>query len=185
MFAIFLFLVIFSFYCCLVYETQHLVSQQRSEVVTTKIVPSLQATSAFPVLLESKIQAKEMINIVEPMPRITSEPKAQVAVPITLSSAQVEAPIARQEETDLALEITDTSSIIEPATIVNHAQKLALDDIITLKMRPARIVASALNIKQKANSTDKSLRQLQQDIKLCLQHKPDLVIQALQLVKVD
>jgi hypothetical protein len=184
MFAIFLFLVIFSFYCCLAYEIQQTVCQQRSKLATKKIVPSLQPASALRVLLDSKSQAEERISVVAPMPRMTSEPKAQVAVPITLSSAQVEAPIARQEETDLALEIIDTSSIIEPAIIVNHAQKLALDDIITLKMRPARIVASALNIKQKANGTDKSLEQLRQEIKLCLQHKPELVVQALQLVKV-
>lgn len=184
MFAIFLFLVIFSFYCWLAYETQHLVSKQRSELATTKIVPSLQPASALRVLLESKIQAKEIISVVAPMPRITSEPKAQVAVPITLSSAQVEAPVARQEETDLALEIIDASPIIEPIARLNHVQKLALFDITALKIRPARIVASTLNIKQKANGTDKSLGQLQQDIKLCLQHKPELVVQALQLVKV-
>jgi hypothetical protein len=184
MFPIFLVLVIFSFYCYLAYETQQTVSQQRSEFATTKIVPSLEPPSAFSVLLKSKIQAKEIISVVAPMPRITSEPKAQVAVPITLLSAQVEAPVAKQKETDLALEITDTSSIIEPTTILNYPQKVALDNIATLKIRPARIVASALNIKQKANGIDKSLEQLRQEIKLCLQHKPDLLIQALQLVKV-
>ncbi len=63
-------------------------------------------------------------------------------------------------------------------------QKLALDDIAALKIRPARIVASALNIKQKANGIDKSLGQLRQEIKLCLQHEAELVVQALQLVKV-
>ncbi len=117
------------------------------------------------------------------MPHITSDSKVHRDVPVTLLSAQVKAPVARQEEADLALEITDTSPITEPATIVDSLQKLALDDIATLKLRPARIVASALNIKQKANGTDKSLGQLQQDIKVCLQHKPELVVQALQLVK--
>ena len=185
MFAIFLFLVIFSFYCCLAYEIQQTVcQQQRSKLATKKIVPSLQPASALRVLLDSKSQAEEIISVVAPIPHITSEPKAQVAVPITLSSAQAEAPIARQEETDLALKITDASSIIEPATIVNQVEKIALDDIDTLKIRPARIVASALNIKQKANGIDKSLGQLRQEIKLCLQHNSDLVVQALQLVKV-
>lgn len=136
------------------------------------------------MLLESKSQAKETISVVALMPRITLDSKAQTAVPVILSSAQVKAPVARQEETDLALEILDNSPIIEPATLLNHAQKLALDDIAALKIRSARIVASALNIKQKANGTDKLLEQLRQEIKVCLQHKPELVIQALQLVKV-
>jgi hypothetical protein len=135
------------------------------------------------VLLKSKSQPEERISVVAPMPHITSDSKVHRDVPVTLLSAQVKAPVARQEEADLALEITDTSPITEPATIVDSLQKLALDDIATLKLRPARIVASALNIKQKANGTDKSLGQLQQDIKVCLQHKPELVVQALQLVK--
>lgn len=118
------------------------------------------------------------------MPYITSEPKTQIDVPVTFSFAQSAVPIRRENETDLALEIIDTSPIIEPATILNHPQKLALDDIAALKIRPARIVASALNIKQKANGIDKSLGQLRQEIKLYLQHKPELVVQALKLVKV-
>lgn len=119
------------------------------------------------------------------MPRTTSEPKTQKDVPITLPSLQVEVPVTQQREKDLALEIIDTLPIIEPTTILDSPQKLALDDIAALKIRPARIVASALNIKQKANGIDKSLGQLQQDIKVCLQHNVDLVIQALQLVKVS
>ena len=80
------------------------------------------------------------------------------------SSAQVEATVIRQEETDLALEILDKSPIVEPTTILNHAEELTLDDIAALKIRPARIVSSVLNIKQKANGIDKSLEQLRQEI---------------------
>lgn len=188
MFPIFLFLVVFSFYCCLAYELQQLSDQQqRPEIAATKITPSVQPTVAFPVQLDNENIASQTNLIVAPAPAPTPDVMLQAedreAIPIALSPIPVEAPLALEERTLLALEITVTETTEEPVIILNHAEEVALNDIAGLKIRSARKVASALGIKQKTNGKDKPLNWLQRELIQKLESHQEQLIQALLTTK--
>lgn len=163
MFPIFLFLVVFSFYCWLASESQLMSSQQRTEFATTKTAPPVQPTVALRVLLESKSQALDV--------GVASSPVAVARETVVVPETKVQA----------ATKMRSLEQIVESYTIIAPDKRLALDDIAVLKIRSARKVASALGIRQKANGADKSLNCLQQEIRQQLESKPELVIRALKL----
>lgn len=112
--------------------------------------------------------------------KVTESYKPQVEVPQQLEVAQ--API-----TPTALDFTTKPFLDECHT--NTAPKTIIDEsrfteqISTLKLREARIVAKLLGITQKVNGKDKPLDWLQREIRQKLTSDRAVVISALQQLK--
>lgn len=190
MFSLFLFAVVFSFYCWLAYESQQMSDQQqRLEFAVTRTAPPLQSTVAEPVLLVNKSEALEILSTVALTLNLTFETEAHTAVPVTELSTQLFSTLALELNTALvpemrtqvAPEILAKESIKEPCTTIAADKKLVLDSITALKIRNARKVASALDIKQKTNGKDKPLNWLQKELMQKLESHQEQLTRALQL----
>lgn len=165
MFAMFLFVIVFSFYSWLASELQLISCQQQAGLAATKTALSVQPIVADRLLVESKSQALEL--------RVAPSPVAQEIVVVAETKAQV------------ATKMRSLKQTVEPCTTIAPDKKLVLDDITALKIRSARKIASTLGIRQKANGADKSLNCLQQEIRQQLESNYGQVVLALELVKKD
>lgn len=100
-------------------------------------------------------------------PAYLSTPPVGVPEPVLISALALTNP---EEQVGLSAEpATLTTKEVDP-------YNLALEDIAALKLRTARKVASALNVKQKVNGKDKSLDWLQREIRQRLiNHQQDVI----------
>lgn len=200
MFAIFLFIVVFSFYCYISNDMQENGVKSASNTKADQNQELEQAVVAPESFVSSPYQNKEKVST-EPISKLTddnagvslAETLPDMADPWTLPVDEDVAVVApdnynTQQQKSLLL-LPPALEVVAEESALSHSTKSKLDEFLTevnlekLQLRPARKIASMLGIAQKVNGKDQPLSFLRSQIKSKLQQWQSLPPETVDIVQ--